>query len=194
MDAIRIARAFTGRDTILKIFGSYHGHHDAVMVSIGVDVDRNGDRDDIAVATRTAGHPAGSRRPDRRGSVQRRRARSSGGSSASTPRAQARVPDHGGGDDEPRRRAARAGLPRGRARASPKRHGIVLIFDEVKTGLTDRRRRRDRALRRRAGHGHAREDARRRASVGRDRRHRGGDGRRRGRHASTRSARSTATR
>ena len=29
MDAIRIARALTGRDTIVKIFGSYHGHHDA---------------------------------------------------------------------------------------------------------------------------------------------------------------------
>jgi glutamate-1-semialdehyde 2,1-aminomutase len=34
MDAIRIARAFTGRDTVLKIFGSYHGHHDAVMVGV----------------------------------------------------------------------------------------------------------------------------------------------------------------
>ncbi|MCI5826268.1 MAG: aspartate aminotransferase family protein [Arcanobacterium sp.] len=33
MDAIRIARAFTGRDTVMKIFGSYHGHHDTVMVS-----------------------------------------------------------------------------------------------------------------------------------------------------------------
>jgi glutamate-1-semialdehyde 2,1-aminomutase len=39
MDAIRVARAVTGRDTIVKIFGSYHGHHDAVMVSTGnVDV------------------------------------------------------------------------------------------------------------------------------------------------------------
>ena len=38
MDAIRIARAHTGRDTIMKIFGSYHGHHDYVMVSIGVPV------------------------------------------------------------------------------------------------------------------------------------------------------------
>jgi len=36
MDAIRIARARTGRDTIMKIFGSYHGHHDAVMVSLGI--------------------------------------------------------------------------------------------------------------------------------------------------------------
>src|SRR4051794_16720029 len=39
MDAIRIARAYTGREPILKIFGSYHGHHDAVMVSIGVAYD-----------------------------------------------------------------------------------------------------------------------------------------------------------
>jgi glutamate-1-semialdehyde 2,1-aminomutase len=36
MDAIRIARAYTKRDTVMKIFGSYHGHHDTVMVSIGV--------------------------------------------------------------------------------------------------------------------------------------------------------------
>src|SRR3954466_4734295 len=39
MDAIRIARAYTGREPILKIFGSYPGHHDGVMVSIGVDYD-----------------------------------------------------------------------------------------------------------------------------------------------------------
>jgi glutamate-1-semialdehyde 2,1-aminomutase len=44
MDAIRVARAATGRDTIVKIFGSYHGHHDYVMVSIGVEYDRIGDR------------------------------------------------------------------------------------------------------------------------------------------------------
>jgi len=44
MDAIRIARAATGRDDVLKIFGSYHGHHDTVMVSIGVEYDKIGDR------------------------------------------------------------------------------------------------------------------------------------------------------
>ncbi len=48
MDAIRIARAFTGRDTIVKIFGSYHGHHDYVMVSIGVAYDQLGDRERYA--------------------------------------------------------------------------------------------------------------------------------------------------
>jgi glutamate-1-semialdehyde 2,1-aminomutase len=48
MDAIRIARGFTGRDTIVKIFGSYHGHHDGVMVSLGVPYDKIGDRNDYA--------------------------------------------------------------------------------------------------------------------------------------------------
>ena len=38
MDAIRIARARTGRDDIVKIFGAYHGHHDPVMVSVGVQM------------------------------------------------------------------------------------------------------------------------------------------------------------
>jgi glutamate-1-semialdehyde 2,1-aminomutase len=48
MDAIRIARAFTGRDTIMKIQGSYHGHHDAVMVAIGIQLDLIEDRDNYA--------------------------------------------------------------------------------------------------------------------------------------------------
>jgi glutamate-1-semialdehyde 2,1-aminomutase len=32
MDAIHLARGFTGRGVIVKIEGTYHGHHDAVMV------------------------------------------------------------------------------------------------------------------------------------------------------------------
>jgi glutamate-1-semialdehyde 2,1-aminomutase len=57
MDAIRIARAATGRDTIVKIFGSYHGHHDYVMVSIGVPYDKIGDRDNLASLPYGAGIP-----------------------------------------------------------------------------------------------------------------------------------------
>src|SRR3954466_15616121 len=57
MDAIRIARAYTKRDTIMKIFGSYHGHHDAVMVSIGVDYDRIGPRSHPASLPYGAGIP-----------------------------------------------------------------------------------------------------------------------------------------
>jgi glutamate-1-semialdehyde 2,1-aminomutase len=48
MDAIRIARAVTGRDTIVKIFGSYHGHHDGVMVSLAVPYEQIGDRNNYA--------------------------------------------------------------------------------------------------------------------------------------------------
>jgi len=48
MDAIRIARGHTGRDTVVKIFGSYHGHHDGVMVSIGVPYAKIGDREEYA--------------------------------------------------------------------------------------------------------------------------------------------------
>jgi glutamate-1-semialdehyde 2,1-aminomutase len=57
MDAIRIARARTGRDTVMKIFGSYHGHHDTVMVSIGVEYDAIGDRDNLASLAYGAGIP-----------------------------------------------------------------------------------------------------------------------------------------
>jgi glutamate-1-semialdehyde 2,1-aminomutase len=39
MDAIRIARGFTGRDTVMKMVGAYHGHHDGVMVATGGDRD-----------------------------------------------------------------------------------------------------------------------------------------------------------
>ena len=34
MDAIRVARAATGRDKIIKMEGSYHGHHDSVLFSV----------------------------------------------------------------------------------------------------------------------------------------------------------------
>ena len=57
MDAIRIARAYTGRDTIVKIFGSYHGHHDYAMVSISVPYANIGDPDNYASLPYGAGIP-----------------------------------------------------------------------------------------------------------------------------------------
>ncbi len=45
MDAIHLARGFTGRDVIVKIEGSYHGHHDAVMISVKPPADLMGDRE-----------------------------------------------------------------------------------------------------------------------------------------------------
>ncbi len=57
MDAIHIARGATGRDTILKIEGSYHGHHDAVMVSVYPPLDALGDRDDPVSVPYGGGYP-----------------------------------------------------------------------------------------------------------------------------------------
>jgi glutamate-1-semialdehyde 2,1-aminomutase len=34
MDALRVARAATGRDKVLKMEGSYHGHHDSLLFSV----------------------------------------------------------------------------------------------------------------------------------------------------------------
>ena len=42
MDAVRLARAASGRDVLLKIEGSYHGHHDAVMYSVVPSMDSSG--------------------------------------------------------------------------------------------------------------------------------------------------------
>jgi glutamate-1-semialdehyde 2,1-aminomutase len=57
MDAVHLARGITGRDMMLKIEGSYHGHHDAVMVSVYPSLDELGDRDDPRSAPYGAGYP-----------------------------------------------------------------------------------------------------------------------------------------
>ena len=46
MDAIHLMRAITGRDLIIKIEGSYHGHHDLVAVSIWRSLDDLGPVDE----------------------------------------------------------------------------------------------------------------------------------------------------
>ena len=104
----------------MKIFGSYHGHHDAVMVSIGVPYDEIGDRDHLASLPYGAGIPQAVVELtipvpfNDAGAMERRIERLDRGG------APAGLRDHGGGDDEPRRRAARAGLSRGGPRASPR--------------------------------------------------------------------------
>jgi glutamate-1-semialdehyde 2,1-aminomutase len=45
MDAIHLMRAVTGRDKIIKIEGTYHGHHDSVQVSVFNDLDEIGPRE-----------------------------------------------------------------------------------------------------------------------------------------------------
>ena len=44
MNAVRLARAFTGRPKIAKFEGAYHGTHDWVMVSVGGDPKAGGSR------------------------------------------------------------------------------------------------------------------------------------------------------
>ena len=119
MDAIRIARAFTGRDTVMKIFGSYHGHHDTVMVSIGVEYDRIGDRDNLESLAYGAGIPQATVEMTDRRAVQRRARHGAAHRAPHRRGPQARLRDHGAGDDEPRGRAPAAGLPRGGARDHP---------------------------------------------------------------------------
>ena len=134
MDAIRIARALTGRDTIMKIFGSYHGHHDAVMVSIGVPYDEIGDREELASIAYGAGIPAAVTDLtiavpfNDAGAMERRIERlAAEGRAPACVIMEAAMMNLG------------VVLPQPgyleQVREITSRHGIVLIFDEVKTGL-----------------------------------------------------------
>jgi glutamate-1-semialdehyde 2,1-aminomutase len=134
MDAIRVARALTGRETIVKIFGSYHGHHDAVMVSIGVGYDEIGDRENLASLPYGAGLPRAVAELtvpvpfNDAGAMERRIERL-----ISEDRAPACV------IMEAAMMNLGVVLPEPgyleQVREITARHGIVLIFDEVKTGL-----------------------------------------------------------
>ena len=57
MDAIHLARAASGRQIIIKIEGTYHGHHDAVMVSVKPPAAEMGDRDRPASVPYGEGYP-----------------------------------------------------------------------------------------------------------------------------------------
>lgn len=57
MDAIHLARGFTGRDVIVKIEGTYHGHHDAVMVSVKPPAALMGERERPASVPYGLGYP-----------------------------------------------------------------------------------------------------------------------------------------
>jgi glutamate-1-semialdehyde 2,1-aminomutase len=132
MDAIRIARGFTGRETVMKIFGSYHGHHDAVMVALGTrDSDDPFDPPELphgagipgAVAGLTVAVPfndalAMERRIERLEAEGRK------------PACVILEPTMMLGLVPPEPGYLEA------VRDITLRHGVVLIFDEVKTGLT----------------------------------------------------------
>jgi glutamate-1-semialdehyde 2,1-aminomutase len=58
LDAVRIARGFTGRERLIKIEASYHGHHDALMVSVEPPPDRMGPADQPASVPQSDGIPS----------------------------------------------------------------------------------------------------------------------------------------
>src|SRR6266849_6481942 len=57
LDAVRIARGFTGRERLVKIEASYHGHHDALMVSVEPPPDQMGPADAPASVAQSEGIP-----------------------------------------------------------------------------------------------------------------------------------------
>ncbi len=58
MDAIRVARAATGRELVVKIEGSYHGHHDTVMFSVLPNAEAVGGREMAPSTPMSLGIPA----------------------------------------------------------------------------------------------------------------------------------------
>ena len=114
MDAVHLARGATGRDMILKIEGSYHGHHDAVMVSVYPPLEALGDRDDPVSVPYGAGYP--------RALTELTRAVPFNDADALESVLEkigerGRRADHGAGDDEHQHHPAARGLPRAGPRA-----------------------------------------------------------------------------
>src|SRR4051812_2461662 len=135
MDAIRIARGLTRRDDVLKIFGSYHGHHDTVMVSIGVEYDKIGDPQapnslpyGAGIPQSTVDHVHAVHFNDAESMERRIVELDREGRKPACVIMEAAMMNLGVVLPEPGYLEA--------VRDITRRHGVVLIFDEVKTGLT----------------------------------------------------------
>jgi glutamate-1-semialdehyde 2,1-aminomutase len=132
MDAVHLARGATGRDVILKIEGSYHGHHDAVMVSVYPELEALGERDDPRSVPYGEGYPLALTELTRAVPFNDADALES-----VLGKLDGRV---AGLIMEPAMMNINIIPPREgyleRVRALTREHGVVLIFDEVKTGAT----------------------------------------------------------
>jgi glutamate-1-semialdehyde 2,1-aminomutase len=132
MDAVHLARGATGRDTILKIEGSYHGHHDAVMVSVYPPLEALGARDDPISVPYGAGTP--------RALTELTRAVPFNDAEALESVLDKIGDDVAGLIMEPAMMNINIIPPREgyleRVRELTAAHGVKLIFDEVKTGCT----------------------------------------------------------
>src|SRR6266705_3742004 len=132
MDALRLARAHAGRDKVVKIEGSYHGHHDTVLMSTKPSVEAAGPADRPNSVPASKGIPSNVKEntiiapyndPE---ALERILSEHKGEVAAVITEAVLMnvgimLPDEGYLQS---------------LRDIPRRHGVLLIFDEVKTGVT----------------------------------------------------------
>ena len=156
MSAIRLARAATGREKLLKFAGAYHGHVDGLLAEAGSRPRHAGD----ARRARACPRRSAATRSSCRGTTPRRCV-------AATARARVRRDPRRAlpGEHGPRPAAPRASSSC--CASAPTQTGALLVFDEVITGFRVAPRRRPGADRRPARpdgarQGHRRRPARRR--------------------------------
>ena len=132
MHAMRVARAYTGRDKIVKFEGQYHGVHDYALISVAPE--RHGRarrRRRPGPPGLGPGHPGRGRRHDHPGPLQRHR--------RAAPAVRARGEEIAAIIVEPVLGNAQGIMPKPgfhqAMRALTEEFGILLIFDEVKTGF-----------------------------------------------------------
>ncbi|MDP9340559.1 MAG: aspartate aminotransferase family protein [Actinomycetota bacterium] len=144
MDAVRVARAATGRDRIVKIEGSYHGHHDAVLFSVVPEAATLGMREHVGGEAADASGAAYTTEPTSRG-VPRSMWKDTIIVPFNDAAAFEAVLAERGQEIaalilEPVMMNIGIVLPEDgyldRLRDACSRHGVVLIFDEVKSGAT----------------------------------------------------------